>query len=113
MRNIMSFETSNNFLDQFEQKRPVMVAWEHIPGATVHTGLFNEYQLPNGRKTFFYYSTTMLEETPVRFCLHRPVPKPNRIGVRWGAATVGSTDSATRSHGVKLQCAEWQGPHHP
>ena len=76
MRNIMSFETSNNFLDQFEQKRPVMVAWEHIPGATVHTGLFNEYQLPNGRKTFFYYSTSMLEETPVRFCLRRPVPKP-------------------------------------
>jgi len=92
--------------DQFEQRRPVMVAWEHVPGATVHTGLFNEYQLPNGRKTFLYYSTSMLEETPVE--LLPPPPSPDTLSAALQASVPMLTRFAARASVSlrRLHCVE-------
>jgi hypothetical protein len=73
-RNLISFRERHRSLDPTYDRKPRLQMFEHVAGARVSEGLFPDYQLPNGKKAFFYYSTKMVEEVEVT--LRQPPTPP-------------------------------------
>lgn len=73
-RTHISFGERQAELDPAKNRRPKLVLFEHHQGSRVYDGLFPDYQLPNGKKAFFYFESKMVEEVEV--LLRAPVPPP-------------------------------------
>jgi hypothetical protein len=52
--------TTMSFADRVapsnDDQRPKLTMFAHLEGSRVHKGLYEPFQLPNGRHAFFYYA---------------------------------------------------------
>jgi hypothetical protein len=73
-RTLITFNEKKSDYDPITNRKPKLHMFEHHRGSRVYEGLMPDYQLPNGKKVFFYYESRMVEEVEV--LLRKPITVP-------------------------------------
>ncbi|MEW5317782.1 MAG: hypothetical protein WDW38_009052 [Sanguina aurantia] len=84
-RQVISFE--DKLTVDADSSRPILTLFEHVDGSRVGNGLYPSYDLPNGKKTYMYYSGgSLLDELHIDAVT--PPPRPSSV-------PQGNTSTAT------------------
>ncbi|MEW5306191.1 MAG: hypothetical protein WDW36_008675 [Sanguina aurantia] len=75
-RQVISFE--DKLTVDADSSRPILTLFEHVDGSRVGNGLYPSYDLPNGKKTYMYYSGgSLLDELHIDAVT--PPPRPSSV----------------------------------